>query len=119
MATGRDNYYVKVGMSGLLFVEPQREASSTPLIDDATKRMAAALRSAQTPGYGYLGTHTCRCGAESDNVDYFIDQRFVTNSLAVHYLAYHRDEVPLDELADVLTLSAVHAEPTVQELTGR
>ena len=119
MTIGKNNRYVKSETIGLLFIEPQREASPVPLVDDATKRMTAALRSAQ---HGYRGIHTCRCGAQSDNVDHFIfntDPRFTTNSLAVHYLAQHRDEVPPDELANVLTLPAVHAEPTVHEITGR
>lgn len=125
MAIGKNNNYVQPGTVGLLFIEPQREAQP-PVIDDATKRMVVALRSAQSRS-GYRGAHTCRCGAVSDNVDHVVGHRtgagvvklFTTNSLAVHYLACHRDEVPPDELADVLSLPAVHAEPSTRELTGR
>lgn len=119
MATGRDNHYVKAGTVGLLFVEPQGLPSATPIVDDATLRMTAALRSAQKSDDAYRGVHTCKCGAVSDNVNHFVDGRFTTNSLAVHYLALHRAEVPAAELADVLTLPTVHANPTGREVFGR
>ena len=80
--------------------------------------MAAHLRGAVRGDSGYRGTHTCSCGARSDNTDHVIGARFTTNSLAVHYLAHHRAEVPADELADVLSLPAADAEPTARELAG-
>lgn len=71
--------------------------------------MAAALRSA-TPGDAYRGWHTCSCGAMSDNV---------TNSLAVHYLARHRGEVPPEDVAAARMMPHWPVEPTTEEVEGR
>ena len=40
-----------------------------------------------------------------------------TNSLAIHYLAHHRDEVPPEELAKVAKLLADEVEPTHDEMS--
>jgi hypothetical protein len=42
----------------------------------------------------------------------------MTNSLCVHYVAYHRHEVPEAELEKSRQLTAKSAEPTSQELHG-
>lgn len=118
MATGRSNEYTSVnGRPGLLFIEPKNPASKEPLIDKATRSMTTALRTAKR-GIGWMGFHECACGAVSRSCDLIVEGRFTTNSLAVHYLAHHRDEVPADELADVLSLPALLTEPTAEELTG-
>lgn len=118
MATGRHNSYaMRYGLPGLLFVEPVNSATA-PIIDDATRKMAAALRAARH-GESWRGFHVCRCGAQSDNTDLIVEGRFVTNSLAVHYLALHRGEVPADEIRDVLTLACEGVDPGEQEITGR
>jgi hypothetical protein len=44
--------------------------------------------------------------------------RFATNSLAIHYVACHRVEVPTSELAKILTLPTSDVEPTDGELAG-
>ena len=43
------------------------------------------------------GSHECQCGAESLNYDYEIAPGYYTNSLAAHYLEFHRSEVPEKE----------------------
>jgi hypothetical protein len=105
----------------LLFIEPQRPRSAEPVIDEYTRRMAGAMLSA-SPQAAYRGIHHCHCGAASTNCNYIVRilQRvagspwhgLLTNSLAVHYLALHRDEVPLDELTKVLRLTAEPTNPT-------
>jgi len=116
----------------LLMIEPIGAPSATPVIDDMTRRMASALNSAirgtsGRPGNSYRGTHSCTgagCRAGSDNQDHTVATihppwNLVTNSLAVHYLAYHRDEVPAEELAKVRSLSApATADPTALQLNG-
>lgn len=104
----------------LLFIEPKLPRSAEPVVDEYTRRMAGALRTA-SPQAAYRGIHHCSCGAASSNCDYVvrIAQRIagspwhglLTNSLSVHYLAFHRQEVSADELAKVLTLTAEPADP--------
>lgn len=110
----------------LLFIEPQLPRSAESLIDEYTCRMAGAMLSAN-PQASYRGIHYCRCGATSTNCNYIvrIGQRvagspwhgLLTNSLAVHYLALHREEVPPDELLKVLTLTAAPATPTLSAMS--
>lgn len=100
----------------LLYIEPTRAASPKPVIDSATRRMAGNFRQARLPQFAYRGVHTCTCGASSTNVDYLLPSGVQTNSLCVHYLAHHRDEVPPEQLQRVLGLQALEAEPTQEEL---
>jgi hypothetical protein len=55
-------------------------------------------------GNAFKGVHTCCCGMRSLNQDYLLPGGFITNSLSLHYLMYHRDEVPESELAKVRKL---------------
>src|SRR5262249_56630284 len=95
-------------------------------VDALTRRMAGAWRTRTRQDPGYRGFHQCtseRCYARSDNHDYFVatadGERLMTNSLAIHYLAHHREELPFEELAKVARLPAGDAEPTTDELAGR
>lgn len=103
--------------SGLLFIEPKNPASIHPVVDELTQRMAAALNDGTRKGC-WKGVHTCVCGAESTNCNYLLSDGQVTNSLAVHYLAYHRDEVPKSELRKVRNLPEQGTEPTRRQLRG-
>jgi len=51
-----------------------------------------------------LGLHECVCGAMSSSCDYMLNGKIVTNYLCVHYLAYHRSEVPEEELEKLAQL---------------
>ena len=106
-----------IDTNGLLMIEPQRPASATPVIDEMTRKMTAAYRQSTPSQHGYRGVHVCKCGAMSDNRDHYVNG-VLTNSLAVHYLAHHRDEVPETELEKVRNLKFGEAEPTEQELSG-
>lgn len=93
-----------------------------PIIDNYTKMMAAAFRRRIISNYNYHGSHTCCCGAQSDNVDSFIMFNGIpikTNSLCIHYLGFHRAEVPILELTKVEALGVFYGEqdPTMDELT--
>ena len=112
-------------MIGILFIRPTEPPSGEPTIDGFTRMMAHALNNVEAGvvegsyfygGSGYKGVHTCSCGARSTNQNYLLDERHITNSLAVHYLAYHRQEVPKDELIQMLFLPADEAEPTPKQL---
>lgn len=116
----------------LLFIHPTGKASAVPVIDDLTRKMVGAMRAARLGPHRYRGVHQCTgngCSAISDNVDHYVNItdlfgtqsssfEVLTNSLAVHYLAYHRDEVPAADLLRVAALIAREKEPTYGELTG-
>lgn len=99
----------------ILYIEPGPYTSEEPVIDELTRKMTAAFRLAE-PGPGWRGFHVCRCGVNSSNCDYTLPDDRQANSLCIHYLAYHRDEVPEAELAKVAALASGDAEPTAEEL---
>jgi len=110
------------GRSHLLFIVPEHDASAEPIIDSATRRMTAALRHAVPEDLTYMGFHTCICGAGSESHDFWIqtdDHKTKINSLCVHYLAFHREEVPIDQLAYAQAFQFEEVEPTDHELHGR
>jgi hypothetical protein len=100
----------------LLFIQPRLSPTDEPLIDDLTLRMTSALRRASTPDYRFCGVHVCLCGARSDSANRVLPSKAVTNTLCVHYLAYHRAEVPVAELNAVGLLSVGTESPTRAEL---
>ena len=85
----------------VLFIEPKKGASKKPVQDELSADMREALEHAGQPNYVYFGFHQCICGAKSDSTDRILHTGQTTNSLAVHYLEYHRDEVPPSELEKV------------------
>lgn len=87
----------------VLFIEPTGERSVEPVEDDITHAMRKAFKKAKAWG-AWLGVHRCTCGALSDSSDWLLPNGQLTNSLALHYLRYHRDEVPDSELAKVMAL---------------
>lgn len=105
-------------MRRLLFIEPRQPASPIPVVDHLTRRMCAAYRQAKIGDVIYGGVHECRCGAESTAVDYTLPNGQVTNSLCLHYLAYHRIEVTPRQLNAVEALTYGEVEPTAEELQG-
>lgn len=108
MITGSDD--------SVLYIKPSAKVTAEPDIDKLTRKMAAAFRAARETGVHWRGYHLCRCGAASTNTDYALPGGGYTNSLCVHYLAFHRDEVPPAELAKVAALTSGEAEPDAKEL---
>lgn len=111
------------GPDHLLFIHPTSPASSTPVIDSLTRRAAAAWRRRLSSPIRYRGRHDCTapsCLAHSDNGVHWVASAgggiLATNSMLVHYLAFHREDVPAEELAKVLTLPVDEVEPTAREL---
>ena len=107
----------------LLFVEPEKRPVRVPVVDAITRRMTGAWRKRTRIEPGFRGIHHCtseRCYTSSDNYNYLVataDGRVLTtNSLAIHYLAHHRDEVPTAELAKVAQLLADEERPTAEEM---
>lgn len=102
--------------NGILMIEPLRQTSAEPLIDALTRQMTAAWRQRRDSGYSMRGFHICACHATSDNKDHWVGPDLLTNSLCIHYLAFHRDDVPAAELDKVRTLDCGEAEPDEREL---
>lgn len=101
MAIGKSNNYTEHA-PGLMFIEPK--IKKTLFIDDELSRRTAELQSLFVPhGPKYKGVHTCVCGQSSDNsTHYFPDGRrpvWASHSLIYHYVAFHRSEIPEEEMA--------------------
>lgn len=104
----------------LLFIEPQH-APTSAVVDDYTRRVTAAWRTRVDGSARYRGTHSCTgqgCSATSGNGEHTVAGRFSTNSLAIHYVACHRSEIPTDELAKILTLPPSDVDPSAGEVAG-
>ncbi len=101
---------------GILFVEPPAQTSTEPLIDDLARIMAGALRKAEITPAPEGACHTCACGARGDNNHYILPGGMPTNSLAVHYLAWHRRELSPVQILRVGALKSAPVEPTDEEL---
>ena len=105
----------------LLFIEPVADATEEPVLDELTGKMAGAWQHRRVSG-SWRGFHICSCGAHSDHQDYSLKttdgQELKTNSLALHYLAYHRSEVPRRERAKVMRLIGEPVTPSRTTLRG-
>jgi hypothetical protein len=108
-----------ISANGLLFIEPIHPASPTPIVDHITRRMAAAFRVAHEDTIYYCGIHECVCGALSTSCNYYLPSGHLTNSLCIHYVAYHRAEVPAPQLAIIEALTSEEVRPSKLELEGR
>lgn len=74
----------------MLYIVPKNEPSEQPIIDELTMKMVAAFRKATLSQIQSYGSHYCLCGARCDGTDWILPNGTGTNSLCVHYLAYHR-----------------------------
>lgn len=80
----------------LLQIEPRSKKSKLPFNDALARKMESLLELA-TRGKLYKGWHTCACGERSTSYDLIV-KGYITNSLAAHYLRWHRSEVPRSEI---------------------
>ncbi len=107
-------------IQGYLMIEPTelptKEAKGNPVIDTYTRKAAWLVHHAKITDY-YMGVHQCRCGATSDSADRWWNGRN-TNSLAVHYLALHREEVPEEELRKLQREIKEELEPSFKDIWG-
>lgn len=117
----------------ILMIEPLEVPSEEPVIDDITKIMTEAWRSRISSTYNYMGSHRCVCGRSSDSKDHWViptgrllnrlrwvifgeGDAYLTNILSIHYLAYHRTEVPEADIARIKKLNYKGINPTIDEL---
>ena len=80
----------------LLQIEPRHDRGLYPVEDELTVKMWRLLQAAKI-GAMYRGWHTCICGQASGSADLIVGP-YITNSLAGHYLVWHRGEVPESEI---------------------
>lgn len=116
----------------LLFIEPENAPSEEPVIDVLTKKMTASFRKAKKGAIkdyskigheykfieddGWMGFHNCFCGAKSGGQDFLLPNGEMTNENCIHYLAYHRDEIPQEQIARVYSLDDGQEIPSSLEL---
>lgn len=82
-----------------MMIEPELSCSVVPTDDALSDGMKMLYDLSQSPqDRCYKGIHVCSCGQCSDNRDHFLPSGRITNSLAVHYMRHHREEVPESEL---------------------
>lgn len=114
----------------VLYFEPRNKKSDQPIIDELTIKMFNSFKSYVSKGsvnfnrnprtnigtiynenpfsenIGTMGIHECICGEESSTFDYLLEDGYITNSLCVHYLAYHRDAVSEEDINKVKNMSS-------------
>ncbi len=116
LAKGED-LFTYVYKEGILYIEPPAETSDKPLIDELTRKMTAALHKAKLPPIAFAGVHSCKCGkAQSASSDFILPNGLFTNSLCIHYLAFHREAIPQEQLDKVANLNFGEKTPTPEEL---
>ena len=110
----------------ILYIRPKMPPSSEPVVDSITKKLLAAIKNYQQIGYVKdgcfipnlysFGCYKCTCGkAIFASQDFRISDALITNSVAVHYIAYHRNEIPKDELSMIEKLE-LEIEPENSDL---
>ena len=88
---------IKLEKNTLLMIEPKLDAEDA-INDELTEQTKLLARTMLRSPWCYAGMHTCKCGATSTNFDVFLPDKTLTNSLMVHYVSCHRDEIPASEM---------------------
>lgn len=100
-------------LTHLLYIEPKNEPSEYPLNDDITEMYEYIISQWDNTNTDkrYRGIHRCSCGERSDNLDHTLKNNMHYNSLGLHYLQYHRDEVPTSEIEKIKSLYNIVKSP--------
>lgn len=103
----------------LLFIEPLNRRASSPILDDLTYKILYLRRNHTekgivvpdgkfVPDIYTMGVHHCTgCREEqvhSHSYDILLSSGHSTNTLAAHYVAYHRDEIPQSEIEKIKSI---------------
>ena len=110
---------IKNSSKYLLFIEPNStEKLSVPFDDKLVELMKHALSKAKigTAHYSngelffrenssYKGFHSTDCNESSDNKDYLLENKMITNSLCVFYLQYYRYSISETEMNKIIELA--------------
>ncbi len=127
----------EIPMSRLLFINPTlSEKSNHPSDDVYTEALAWAISLAEKgtanlegipfyniPGFFHVGScyrgfHRACDGELSDNFDYLlqIPERYITNSLAVHYLRWFRSAISEEEWVKINIVKSRYEEYKLNNL---
>lgn len=102
-----------IDLNKLLYIEPKNRAVKDPIIDSLTRKMTYALRHPKDWDCTF-GFYQDVCGCKS-NLMYFLQNGMETNELAIHYVAFHRDEIPEEQL-DIINSFNGEEVPILYEL---
>ncbi len=108
-----DHLYEK---HGILYINVKHPPSNWPVVDMLTLKITRAFRFADRSPLAFAGIHTCLCGAKSESSDYILSNKKFTNSLCIHYMAFHRPEIPWQEIVEILKLENGDSLPSRAEL---
>lgn len=92
---------IRTDDDSLMMIEPEYHGDVDSINDELTQIAIDVFNKCKT-GNAYKGCHKCKCGKYSDNYDYYTPKGLLTNSLLVHYVQHHRDEIPRSEIAKLL-----------------
>jgi hypothetical protein len=88
--------------NALLFIEPSSKIKESDMSEyiwlvelfKYAKRGCGEIMNNEWTCDQYMGAHQCRCGKRSESRDFLFSNNMFTNSLCLHYLQWHRDEIP-------------------------
>jgi hypothetical protein len=100
----------------LLFIRPIRFPTDEPIIDELTMTLTGALRRSRVSYRRRVFFNSCICGAFSGSADRSLPGGAVTNALCLHYLAYHRAEVPAADLDAIRRIQTTMEMPSRSEI---
>ena len=87
---------IELGDKFLMMIEPQKYPVEE--INDTLTEIAQEVLSSAKKDRTFRGSHGCICKVRSDNAEHILPSGRITNSLLVHYVQNHREEVPQKEL---------------------
>ena len=93
----------------LLYIRPQNTPSLRPVIDYYTLKLGINMVNGGVLEHTTIkGIHLCNgCKIHSTSHDILLPNGFITNKLALHYLMYHRSEVPSEELSKIYNMERI------------
>ncbi len=99
----KETTVISLNPKDLLFIEPKNKPT-TKVNDELTKILEEEFENATEIGPYCKGFHFCICGKHSTNHDYKLPCGLIVNSLCVHYIRDHREEVPESELEKIRSI---------------
>jgi len=108
---------------GILFINPKKQMSENSVIDQTAKQFIWLWHRRKKINAGLFGPNFCSCG-QKGKANFFLlptpskSKYLLTNSLALHCLLWHREEIPKEEMERLLgILSEIpEEEPTSMDL---